>query len=101
MKEMCRNFVCSNNHNTQLSSSFSNATPVQPADSFSTITNVSTNNCSSCVMNRIGLAQAYVPAQPYTTSMEEEESLICGTIFSDLAMPYCSGWNIYRFRREE
>ena len=101
MKEMCRNFVCSNNHNTQVSSSFSNTTSAQPAESSSTIANASMNGCSNCVMNRIGLAQAYVPSQPYTTPTEEEQSLICGTGFSDLAMPYCSGWNLYRFRRED
>ena len=40
-----------------------------------------------------------VPFQPYEAPMEAEQSLICGTVFADLAIPYCSGWNLYRFGR--
>ena len=53
------------------------------------------------MIERVGLAQAMVPFQPYEAPMEQEQSLICGTAFADLAMPYCSGWNLYRFRRED
>ena len=90
MKEMCRNFICNTNK-------CPSAAGVQPA---ALTPDTSMGDCASCVMGRIGLAQAYVPSQPYMQPMEQEQSLVCGTIFSDLAMPYCSGWNLYRFGRE-
>ena len=74
-----------------------NHTPA-PAQTAAIQPDLSMGDCSSCVMNRIGLAQAYVPSQPYTTPIEQEQSLVCGTAFSELVMPYCSGWNLYRFR---
>ncbi|MDO4532081.1 MAG: spore coat associated protein CotJA [Bacillota bacterium] len=85
MKEMCRNFICGKNQNTQ------------PAD---ILPDTDMGDCTSCVKNRIGLAQAYIPSQPYTSPMAEEQSLVCGTVFSELVMPYCSGWNIHRFSKE-
>lgn len=36
------------------------------------------------------LAQAYVPPQPYESPSTPEQSLICGTVFSALSMPYTS-----------
>ena len=51
-------------------------------------------------MEKIGLAQTYVPSQPYTQPMEQEQSLVCGTTFTELVMPYCSGWNLYRYMKE-
>ena len=83
MKEMCRNFICNNN-----------------PESDSPLPDMNVADCSSCVMNRIGLAQAYIPSQPYTPPMNEEQSLVCGTVFSELVMPYCAGWNLYRFSKE-
>ncbi len=97
MKEMCRNFVCNTGRcpqqsaNTQRSSSSAAAYPAA----------LPPENCNACVIERVGLAQAMVPFQPYEAPMEQEQSLICGTAFADLAMPYCSGWNLYRFRRED
>ena len=91
MKEMCRNFICNNKQHSQTNATMTNTPLVQE---------ISMTDCSSCVMNRIGLAQAYVPSQPYTLPMTQEQSLICGTVFSDLTMPYCSGWNLYRFGKE-
>ena len=88
MKEMCRNFACNNQN---IASEPKSAAILHETDM---------GDCSSCVMGRIGLAQAYIPSQPYSAPMEQEQSLICGTVFSDLVMPYCSGWNLYRFRRE-
>ena len=79
MKEMCKNFVC---------------------DGCSTMPDAMMGSCNSCVIERVGLAQAFVPTQPYQMPMEEEQSLVCGTVFSDLAIPYCSGWNLYRFGKE-
>ena len=94
MKEMCRNFICNNNR-CQQASMHNDAVAAQPA---TILPDTSMGDCSSCVMNRIGLAQAYIPSQPYTVPMEQEQSLVCGTAFSELVMPYCSGWNLYRFR---
>ena len=96
MKEMCRNFICSNSRCPQ-----ANMPQTAPAQTAVPITSeISMDDCSRCVMDRIGLAQAFVPAQPYTAPMEQEQSLVCGTVFSELIMPYCKGWNLDRFRRE-
>lgn len=92
MKEMCRNFVC--NHNNCPAASTAQADPA------ALLPDTSMGDCRSCVIARVGLAQAYVPEQPFTAPMEGEQSLVCGTVFSDLAMPYCSGWNLYRFAKE-
>lgn len=96
MKEMCRNFICSNNHCPQANATMTQVTTTQT----DMIPDPSIIDCSRCVLERIGLAQAYVPSQPYTTPMQQEQSLTCGTAFSELVMPYCSGWNLYRFREE-
>ena len=91
MKEMCRNFICDNNRCQQANTAqtTSNSTPIPE---------IPMNNCNTCVMQRIGLAQAYIPSQPYTIPMEQEQSLVCGTTFTELVMPYCSDWNLYRFK---
>ena len=101
MKEMCRNFVCNPNrcpaaqkNNMQRSGASMSASPAAVTP------DTSMGDCNTCVIERIGLAQAMVPFQPYQAPMEQEQSLVCGTAFADLAMPYCSGWNLYRFRRE-
>ena len=85
MKEMCKNFICNGTCGMQ---------PEPPADM------PAAENCNACVMEHIGLAQAFVPFQPAQMPMEQEQSLVCGTAFSDLVMPYCSGWNLYRFGKE-
>ncbi len=94
MKEMCRNFICNNNRCQQANSA------AQTSSAYIPVSDTSMGNCGSCVLERIGLAQAYVPSQPYTSPMEQEQSLVCGTTFSELVMPYCSGWNLYRSRKE-
>lgn len=85
MKEMCRNFICDGAD--------------RPAAASSTAAE-GTPNCAACVRERVGFAQAYVPTQPYEAPQEEAQSLICGTVFSDLVQPYCSGWNLTRFAKE-
>ena len=45
------------------------------------------------------LAQAYVPFQPFTAPLGQAQSLVCGTAFYDLIVPYCSGWHLYRFAK--
>ena len=99
MKEMCRNFVC--NHNCQKRETCSGRrASAQSASPAAIMPDTGMGDCNACVIERIGLAQAFVPSQPFEQPMEQEQSLVCGTVFSDLAMPYCSGWNLYRFRRE-
>ncbi len=78
MKEMCQNFIC----DTGVTGPDEPQTP-PTADS-----------CTACVLAKVGLAQAFV--QP----MEQEQSLVCGTAFSELAMPYCQGWHLYQSAKE-
>lgn len=87
MKEMCRNFVCDPRRCPQAPTD--QPTPTPP-----------TENCNSCVLEAVGLAQAMIPDQPYTAPMPQEQSLVCGTVFADLVMPYCADWNLYRFGKE-
>ena len=100
MKEMCRNFICNNKQCPQANVTTTNTPFSEHETNTSFVQEVPMADCSTCVMNRIGLAQAYIPSQPYTTPMTQEQSLICGTVFSELAIPYCSGWNLYRFGKE-
>ena len=58
-----------------------------------------TMDCNACVIKKVGLAQAFVPSQPYQTPSSAEQSLICGTAFSDLSMPYVQGSHIKRNAR--
>lgn len=98
MKEMCRNFVCNTGRCPQQSANTQrSASAVNPA---AIIPDTSMGDCNACVIERVGLAQAMVPFQPYEAPMEQEQSLVCGTVFADLVMPYCSGWNLYRFGKE-
>lgn len=91
MREMCRNFACNQRCKQN------NADAPTPA---ALTPDTTMGDCNACVSERIGLAQAMVPFQPYKAPMEAEQSLVCGTAFADLVMPYCSGWNLYRFGRE-
>lgn len=100
MKEMCRNFVCSNNRCQQMSKNTQKNSCPQMVSPAAILPDTSMGDCSACVRERIGLAQAYVPSQPYEAPMDQEQSLVCGTVFSELVMPYCKGWNIYRFGKE-
>lgn len=96
MKEMCRNFVCDTGSCPRQSANIQNPTAAEAA----ILPDTSMGDCNACVIERVGLAQAMVPFQPYEAPMEQEQSLVCGTAFADLAMPYCSGWNLYRLREE-
>lgn len=58
-------------------------------------------SCNACVLEKVGLAQAFVPMQPYETPSTPEQSLICGTAFSALSMPYKSGTHILWNNRKE
>ena len=45
-------------------------------------------DCNSCIIDKIGLAAAYVPYQEKSVLMESDKSLTCGTVFPELVMPY-------------
>ena len=59
-----------------------------------------TQNCNACIIEKIGLAQAFVASQPYQAPSTPEQSLVCGTAFSDLSMPYTQGSHIRQNARE-
>lgn len=61
-------------------------------------TPASRTDCNACVIDAIGLAQAYVPYQPDATTMGLEQSLVCGTAFPSLVKPYVSGMNLKIFQ---
>lgn len=46
------------------------------------------------------LASCNIPSQPYSPSINDENSLVCGTVFPDLVMPYEAGWHLYNMREE-
>ncbi len=54
-------------------------------------------DCNAWLINKIGLAQAYVAPQPNANTMTEEQSLVCGTAFGDLVQPYIQGSNLTKF----
>lgn len=87
MKEACNHFICDTGN-----TGATGAMPpqVQPA----------TDSCAACVLAKVGPAQAYVPSQAYEQPMEQEQSLVCGTAFSGLVVPYCSGWHLYQSAKE-
>lgn len=45
-------------------------------------------DCNDCIIERIGLAEAYVPYQTDISLMEPEKSLELGTAFEELVIPY-------------
>ncbi|MCI1959742.1 MAG: spore coat associated protein CotJA [Clostridia bacterium] len=45
-------------------------------------------DCNDCIIERVGFADAYVPYQTEFAVMCPEKSLVCGTAFAVLAMPY-------------
>lgn len=100
MKEMCSHFICSTNKcpaTQQQTNSRQMQSDTSPA---AILPDTGMGDCNACVLEQIGLAQAFVPNQPYAPPMEGEQSLVCGTAFSSLVMPYCTGWNLARFAKE-
>ncbi len=57
-------------------------------------------SCNTCILQTVGLAQAMVASQPYTAPKSQEQSLICGTIFTDLSMPYPQGFHLWAAGKE-
>lgn len=51
-------------------------------------------------MSNMHLAQAYVLSQPFETPSTPEQSLICGTAFSSLSMPYTGVFSTSQYAKE-
>ncbi len=51
-------------------------------------------------MKKPELGTCNIPSQPFTPEMSNENSLVCGTVFKDLVMPYESGWHLYKKTEE-
>ena len=83
MKEMCNGFICDNGNSA--------GQPQTPA---------AADGCAACVTAKAGVAQAYVPSQPYAQPMEQEQGFVCGTVFQELVLPYCAGWHLYQYAKE-
>lgn len=49
------------------------------------------DSCNECVIQKVGLAQAYVPYQATFNVMNPERSLCNGTAFQELISPYKKG----------
>lgn len=106
MREMCNDFIvdsttislsptgerCCNNQSTCTPN---NQKPTKP-DNGSNTPDIPVMDCNRCVIERIGLAQAFVPFQPNANAMEPEQALVCGTAFPDLSMPYVKGSDLLR-----
>ncbi|NCC16866.1 MAG: spore coat associated protein CotJA [Clostridia bacterium] len=81
MKEMCNDFVPNN------------------FPSVSQMPNDMNSDYTAIIEESMELAQAYVPFQPFMAPMGQAQSLVCGTAFYDLIVPYCSGWHLYQFAK--
>ncbi len=64
-------------------------------------TDITFTNCNRCIIEKIGYAQAYVPYQEDTNTVSEGQSLLTGTVFSALEMPYEKGSALRRFSVKE
>ena len=58
-------------------------------------------NCNDCVLESVGLSQAYVPYQNYETLFAPEQGLVCGTAFPSLVMPYTQGTHLKQYAKED
>lgn len=45
-------------------------------------------DCNDCIIERIGLSEAYVPYQTDFDIMEADKALMLGTAFKNLVIPY-------------
>lgn len=93
MKEMCNQFV------SDPCSSVGRHCGQSPCAKASTEKETKPS-CNTNGNTTMQLAQAYTPSQPYRAPMSNEQSLVCGTAFTDLVMPYCSGWHLYQIAKE-
>lgn len=102
MKEMCDDFIM---EQTAVSTIQANR-KMCPCQNGAGSTTGGTSNgnttstemdCNAWLINTIGLSQAYVAPQPNANKITEEQSLVCGTAFSDLVQPYVQGSNLIKF----
>ena len=95
MKEMCNDFI------KEIDVTITAAPPATEMSKKQVTPRIIAQNknvidCNTCVLQSIGLAQAFVPFQPNGKTMELEQSLVCGTAFADLVHPYIKGSNLKR-----
>ncbi len=99
MKEMCDDFVMEQNAVSVIEARKCSCQNI-PGSITGTTTGTDTiiqMDCNAWLINKIGLAQAYVAPQPNANTMTEEQSLVCGTAFGDLVQPYIQGSNLTKF----
>lgn len=108
MKEMCNDFIEKTNENNEsvvsaMESARRRCCQGQTGSITGSMTGVTggnwanTETCNEWLIEKIGLSQAYVAPQPNANTMEQEQSLICGTAFADLVQPYIQGSNLTKF----
>lgn len=100
MKEMCNYFICEPDDMTGGGNTGNGNTGSGNTGGNTGNTPSETGSCAACVLAKVGPAQAYVPSHAYEPPMEQEQSLVCGTAFSGLVVPYCSGWHLYQSAKE-
>ena len=100
MKEVCGNFICNAKKCPAAQQPCAHRNSCSMVSPAAEETNQSMEKQTCPAKNGLSLAQAYVPSQSYQPPMPQEQSLVCGTAFAELVMPYCSGWNLYRFAKE-
>ena len=95
MKEMCNDFVESEMDIIMVTPTVKSTTPAKSTNKHARLDdNMAVTDCNTCVLQSIGLAQAFVPFQPNANTMDKEQSLVCGTAFPDLVQPYVKGSNL-------
>ncbi len=55
-------------------------------------------SCNQCVIDKIGLAQAYIPYQTDMSMMDGVSGLKAGTVFTQLNQPYQKGLDLKLFK---
>ncbi|MFI3173771.1 MAG: spore coat associated protein CotJA [Bacillota bacterium] len=82
------------------SSQFTNATELESILIDSTTEEEVMEMGTWCGMKKPELGACNIPSQPFTPEMSNETSLVCGTVFKDLVMPYEAGWHLYKKTEE-
>lgn len=100
MREMCNDFLVESETAVIVEPSTTAASPTRCGQNRcnqncpAVDDNMGVISCNDCVLQAIGLAQAFVPFQPNAVTMDKEQSLVCGTAFPDLVQPYVKGSNL-------
>ncbi len=96
MKEMCNDFIAETTVSTIEARRHCHC-PSNTGSMTGVVGDDTMMDCNTWLINKIGLAQAYVAPQPNAVTMSEEQSLVCGTAFADLVQPYVQGSNLTKF----